>query len=117
MIHESPEMTEENSWTPQEKWVWEQVCVGKIADFNKAEGYGGELDPKKPEGWPSNRILRPEFLETILLHEPYSGALTRKGVRIVGARFTEALDLSNAALDHQLRLGYCRFDAPSTWVG
>ena len=22
-------------WTPQEKWVWRQVCEGKIADFNK----------------------------------------------------------------------------------
>ena len=85
--------------------------MGKIADFNKAEGYGEELDPKDPKGWPSNRILRPAFLETILLQEPYRGALTRKGVTIVGAWFTEALDLSSATLDHQLGLGDCRFES------
>jgi hypothetical protein len=54
-----------SDWTPQEKWVWDQVSQGEIADFNKADGYGGKLDPKKIECWQENRILRPEFLETI----------------------------------------------------
>src|SRR6266481_6312186 len=58
------------SWTEQEKWVWKQVCEGEIADFNNAEGYSGKLDPKKSEGWTASRILRPAFLETILLREP-----------------------------------------------
>ena len=35
-------------WKPQEKWVWKRVCEGKIADFNKAAGYGGKLDPTPP---------------------------------------------------------------------
>ena len=47
-------------WTPQEKWVWEQVSQGEIADFNKAEGYGGKLSPRKSESWKENRILRPK---------------------------------------------------------
>jgi hypothetical protein len=38
-------------WTPQEKWVWKQVCEGKIADFNEAEGYGGELGTQIPFVW------------------------------------------------------------------
>ena len=58
------------SWSDQEKWTWQKICLGQVADFNKAEGYGGELDPKKPEGWPESRILRPSFLETILWREP-----------------------------------------------
>jgi hypothetical protein len=99
------------TWTPQEKWVWEQICRGKIADFNKAKGYGGKLDPKKDKEWPKNRILRPAFLETILLHEPYRGALTHHGVRIFGAWFKEPLDLSNATLLHQLLLHFSRFES------
>jgi hypothetical protein len=100
-----------SDWTPQEKWVWGQVSQGGIADFNKAKGYGGELDPREPEGWQENRILRPKFLETILLHERYRNALTRLGVRIVGAWFKEPLDLSNASLPRQLWLTHCRFDS------
>ena len=99
------------NWAPQEKWVWEQVCQGKIADFNKTKGYGGKLDPKKDKEWPSNRILRPAFLETILLHEHYRGALTRHGVCIIGAWFKQPLDLSNATLLHQLWLECSRFES------
>jgi hypothetical protein len=102
------------NWTPQEKWVWRQVCEGKIADFNKRYGIvldPKDLDPEKPEEWPKNRILTPRFLETILLHEPYRGALTRHGVQIVGAWFKEPLDLSDATLAHSLWLGGSRFDS------
>ena len=97
-------------WTPQEKWVWEQVSQGEIADFNKAEGYGGKLSPRKSEGWKENRILRPKFLETILLQEPYQNALTHRGVRIVGAWFKEPVDLSNATIPSQLWLNGSRFE-------
>ena len=94
----------DRSWTPQEKFVWERVCVGEDADFNEAAGYGGQLDPTKPEGWAQNRVLRPKFLQAILFKDPYRSALTRKGVVISGARFTEALDLENAELEHPLEL-------------
>ncbi|NIN01208.1 MAG: hypothetical protein GTO24_24880, partial [candidate division Zixibacteria bacterium] len=100
-----------DSWTPQEKWAWEQVCQEKIADFNKAEDYGGVLHPKEVEKWPEGRILRFAFLETILLHEPYRGALPRYGVRIRGAWFKESLHLEYAALSHMLRLDTCRFES------
>ena len=98
-------------WTPQEQWVWDQVSQGEIADFNKAAGYGGELEPKQLERWPESRILRPKFLETILLLETYRGTLTVHGVMIVGAWFKEPLDLSNAILAHQLALPNCIFDS------
>jgi hypothetical protein len=91
-------------WTPQEKFVWQRVAAGEIADFNKADGYGGYLDPKKPEGWPEKRVLRSAFLEAILLKDPYRGNLTRLGVNIFGARFTEAIDLEGAGLEHRLGL-------------
>jgi hypothetical protein len=53
-------------WTPQEKFVWRRVCVGAVADFNAEPGYGGNLDPTNPAGWPQSRVLRPAFLQTIL---------------------------------------------------
>ena len=81
------------SWTPQEKWVWEQVCVGKIADLGIIKAVVGTLTQKETKEWSEKSVLRPAFLETILLHEPYRGAITRHGVRIVGAWFKETLDL------------------------
>jgi len=100
-------------WSPQEKWVWMKVCQGEIANFNKAEGYGGELDPRKEEDWQKdqqNRILRSTFLETILLIEPYRSTLHRNGVHIVGAWFIDSVDLSSSRLDHPLWLDKCRFE-------
>jgi hypothetical protein len=82
-------------WTPQEKFVWERVCVGAVANFNAAPGYGGDLDPSKPADWPQSRVLRPAFLRMILFADPYRRALTRRGILIKGARFTKAIDLEN----------------------
>ena len=94
------------AWSKQEQFVWLNVCVGKVADFNKERDYGGDLDPKSPIGLPESRILRPSFLETILLKDEYRNALTRLGVHIIGARFTEPLNLQNAELQHDLWLDW-----------
>src|SRR5690348_11136544 len=104
-LDESCSVSADSRWTPQEKFVWERVCVGDVANFNAAPDYGGALDPKKPAGWQQNRILRPAFLRMILFKEPYRRVLTRRGVLIRGARFTEAIDLENAELEHPLELG------------
>jgi hypothetical protein len=118
-VKEKPALPEEDcqigpakNWTPQEKWVWNQVCCGKTADFNTAEGYDGRLDPKKKDiEWPTNRVISPAFLRTILLREPYQGALTRHGIHIVGAWFKEPLDLSGSTVTHELVLESCRFES------
>jgi hypothetical protein len=86
------------------------VCRGVNADFNRAEGYGGQLDPKKPEDWPLNRILSPEFLMTILVQEPYLSALPHQGVHITGGWFKEPLQLSSITFAHKIRLSETRFD-------
>ena len=91
------------AWTKQEQFVWLRVCAGKEADFNKAPDYGGNLDPKSAT-LPDSRILRPSFLETILLAGKYRSAPTRLGVHIVGARFTDPVDLRNAEFSHDLWL-------------
>jgi hypothetical protein len=105
-------------WTPQEKFVWERICIGKVADFNKEPSYGGRLDPRMAAGLPESRIIRPSFLETILLDEKYRSAITRHGVRIFGGRFTETIDLQNAELRNELWLQRCLLEkgANFSWL-
>jgi hypothetical protein len=98
-------------WTSQERWVWEQVCEGRIADFNIAEGGKFRLDPEKSDGWTEKRVLRQIFLETILLYEPWREKVPRQGIRISGAWFKEPLNLSNAEMKHTLVLHCSRFEA------
>lgn len=97
-----------NNWTEQEKWTWTQVCEGREADLNQREG--AAHDPNKSERWTRTRILRSEFLESILLHKPYQAALSHRGIHIKGAWFIEPLDLSEATLTKPLGLNDCRFD-------
>jgi hypothetical protein len=101
------------TWTPQEQWVWGQICIGKVANFNSIREYGGELDPTHPDVWQQweGRVLQPVFLETILLYKPWRDAMPRQGVRIVGAWFKEPLDLSNAELTRELSLHDSRFES------
>jgi hypothetical protein len=104
-------------WTTPEKFVWQHVCIGDVADFNAGSDYGGDLDPKRAEGLPESRILRPAFLETILLDKKYRNALTRLGVQIVGARFADTVDLRNAQLRHDVILRRCLLDRGANLVG
>lgn len=91
-------------WKPQEQFVWKQVCLGDEANFNIEQGYGADLDPKEPAGLPESRVLSSAFLATMLLSDKYRRALTSRGVRIIGARFTERVDLQNAELSNDLWL-------------
>jgi hypothetical protein len=108
----------DEDWTSQEKFVWERVCVGETADFNKEAAYGGELDPRKLGTLPEDRKLRQAFLETILLDERHSSIIARLGVRIFGARFPEKIDLQNAALQNELWLDGCLLErgADLSWL-
>jgi uncharacterized protein YjbI with pentapeptide repeats len=105
-----PNLKPLESWTPQERWVWKKVCAGDKADFNGTNGYEGSLDPKGATGWVPKRQLRQEFLDAILLREPFRSAVTRKGVCIEGAWFVEPLDLMQATITVDLFLDHCRFE-------
>ena len=108
----------DKDWTSQEKFVWERVCVGEEADFNKEAAYGGNFDPRKLGTLPEDRILRQAFLETILLDERHRSAIARPGVRIFGARFPESIDLQNATLQNELWLEGCLLErgANLSWL-
>ena len=98
------------SWNDAEEWAWGEICAGRIADFNDHHGLAEPLDPNKPDKWDAkakNRRLSPAFLEAVLLHDPWRGAIPRQGVRIAGALFSDPLDLSHARLNCQLWLDEC----------
>ena len=97
-------------WSDLEAWVWQEIGSGRVADINQKLGRTG--DPKKSEDWGPDRRLSSAFLETILLHNPWRGAILRQGVLIVGALFSETIDLRRAELSRLLSLGSCRFEAP-----
>jgi len=99
------------SWSAQGLWVWSQLARGLPANFNAAEGYGGDLDPRKTDNWPANRTLSPQFLQAILFAKQNQEALTWHGVYIEGARFEQPVDLSNGRLGCVLILHRCRFDS------
>ena len=97
-------------WTEPEKWAWIEICEGRIANFNKH--LNEKLDPRNPahDGkWSDERKLSSRFLETILLHEPFRSAIPRQGVRIIGAYFSNAIDLTDASIERPLLLHKSRF--------
>ncbi len=105
------ELPAHRDWAKQEKWAWTgRICLGEIADMSKFGGGDGfPCDPKEVDDWPGTRDLSSAFLETILNHEPYRGALTHMGVRINCARFNETIDLSNMVIASPLSLTRSRF--------
>ena len=94
-------------WSAAEQFVWEKTHAGEEADFNKLEDK--DLDPKSSDGWDSRRISS-EFLETILFEKPFREEVTRKGVRIIGAYFSDEIDLEDGHLPWVLGLQYSRFE-------
>ena len=98
-------------WTEQEKWAWsERICLGEVANMSQFGGGDGlSCDPEEADDWPETRDLSSAFLETILNHEPYRGALPRSGVRIRCARFNDTLDLRDMVLERPLWLDASRF--------
>ncbi|MEE9214116.1 MAG: hypothetical protein V3U54_04860 [Thermodesulfobacteriota bacterium] len=105
------EVEPHSSWTDQEKWVWSKISTGEIANFNEGRAYGGTLDPREPGEWPKSRILTPDFLQVILFDDSYRCALTHRGVRIIGAWFTDTIVLTDATVALQLWFGGSRFDS------
>lgn len=93
--------------TPAEKWAWDEIQAGHVADFNERYNYKEPLDAKKPEGWnikKEDRRLSAAFLVAILTDKGFQNATPHQGVRIFGALFDEVIDLQHAQLAKALRL-------------
>ena len=112
VVNAAPALTGESckvkpliKWSEQEKWTWKQICEGKTADL--ANHYGGTDNPNQASQWPKNRGLSANFLQTILLHEPWRSSISNLGVEIIGAKFSEDIQLKEAHLNVSLYLGNC----------
>jgi hypothetical protein len=114
---ECSNVNDQHNWTKQEKFVWEKVSSGKIADFSAPEaGFGGGIFSTTPnksaallDGRWQQRTLRPCVLEQMLLNEQFAKKLTKNGLDIWEARFSERVDLSNANIVFPVRLKKCIF--------
>src|SRR4051812_45073467 len=105
-----PQHIENPGQNDAERWVWREIQAGRPANFNERDKPREPLDPRKPDVWDESRTLRAAFLKEILFREPYRSAIPIEGVRIIGARFAEKLDLAFGGLEQQLWLEKCRFE-------
>ncbi len=111
-LHQPHVPLPEIHWSPNEQWVWRKLRRGEVADFN--EKYGVFPTPWEDEAWnekeKARRLIRPEFLYTILLHEPWRSALSNWGVRLGGAYFPEPIEMPMADVINELWLVGCRIE-------
>ena len=84
-------------WTDTELGVWRALCAGATADITPP--YGGMEPPQAGQPSPEN-LLTAAFLRTILTEQPYSTAI--QSVHIVGALVVGVLDLTGAAVRHDV---------------
>ena len=117
-----PEIPED--WTEPERWVWERIAAGELADLNardrQEDSEYKDPDPGKAADWADNRRLRAKFLQTILTQKAFVDATPYSGVRILGALVDDApLDLDHARLQRLFWLEKSRMAPPSraslTW--
>ncbi len=94
-------------WSPQEKWAWERICLGEVADLSDFAQFS--CDPKHSENWPDGIILSKRFLRT-LIHPRYQSRIPDRGISILCARFIERPNLEHATLHRSLNLSRSRFD-------
>lgn len=111
-LHQPHVPLPEIHWSPNEQWVWRKLRRGERADFN--ERYGVKLVAWEEDAWnekeKARRLIRPEFIYTILLHEPWRGALSNWGVRLRGAYFAERIRMPYAKVALSFRLRGCRME-------
>ncbi|HEY1300542.1 MAG TPA: hypothetical protein VGF07_08590, partial [Stellaceae bacterium] len=102
----APAQPAEDRSLPAAAWAALQVKHHEIADFNRR---CGRLDPIKDadERWADPcRTLAAADLAGLLLDKD----VPREGVRIVGARVADALDLTAAEIEHEVSITGSRLD-------
>ena len=95
-------------WTSIEKRVWETICVGKVANLTQTNL--GKTAHSSP-------VIRAKFLEEIVREKRYQVPLEARGVRLIGAEISGALDLSHTTFSSPLGLRECRFNGPVNLQG
>lgn len=82
------------NWTGAEKYTWEEICARRWAGLpayaeDTAEGFGSF------DSWKPTRVLSAAFLLRIMTDPVYVAATPYTGIRIDGAHFPEAINLTD----------------------
>ncbi|MEM8570070.1 MAG: hypothetical protein AAGG56_04080 [Pseudomonadota bacterium] len=96
------------SWSASEKWAWERICAGEVAEMSSIGGYGpgcfSWLKEGEPEDWPDDRRISADFMKTIATRSPFSEAPAGRVIGIICAVVEGRLDLDDEILPLSLWL-------------
>lgn len=104
-------------WTETERWVWDQIVSGQVADLNQRD-FGKDkdiagLDPRSPDGWSEKRRIRSDVLRHFITDENRVKETPFSGVRIFGALIDDApINLEYSRLSRLLWLDRSRLLVP-----
>jgi len=90
-----------------EKFAWEQICAGNVADMQYSTGVDDEAGCdalKEDQPWPDSRVLSSRFIRLIAARDPYISAPARPAVRVRCARFQEQVRLNEEEVPQSLWL-------------
>jgi hypothetical protein len=99
-----------DSWSSQERWVWEKICQKEQANFNLRLGTNDQVNAWEVNEWGDDRVLSSLFLYDILLREPYVSAISNMPILIGGAWFPEPINLDGATINNSIGIAQSRFD-------
>ena len=103
------QLSDDSDWEESEIWAWEQICVGKIANFAKWKHKPCTCPPENTTNSPAP-VISSKFLKTILGYRPFVDLITQEGVLIECALFREQLNLSEIRTPHRLWLDLSQFN-------
>ena len=114
----------ERSWNYREWWIWSQTLAGEAADFNQLYCEKEPLNPsagnavwQNPAKSGKPRQVSERFLLDVLTKKRFVEAMPSRGLRIVGALFSDPIDLSGVDFNRQIRLNRSRFIGPVSLAG
>jgi len=103
---------ENPTWSNPEKWVWQQICSGDIADFNKK--LKKVADIHLASDWDDRRLLSSKFIYEVLLDKRYSDSIPDLGLRIKGFWINAPVDLTGAEINPIIWFDKGRFEKEVT---
>ena len=99
----------DTDWSATEAWAWTQICMGYRAHLDELDNK--YFNPRHHDQLPKleNRKISSSFLMTILSNKRFRNLITRHGVTITDAHFTDDIDLQNGYIPWPLTLSNSLF--------